>query len=88
MYPIPGYRYEVVTEVTEFVGLGKVLYRTLPTSPGFGMVLYRSHRTVRVRVIPGYVPRFYKKAYPTEHNLDIFRSVVENAPLVGRQSHY
>ena len=36
--------YESRTEVTELVGLGTVLYRTLPASPGFGIVLYRSLR--------------------------------------------
>ena len=58
-YRTLGYRYEVVTEVTELVGLGTLLYRTLPASPGFGMKdipharvpvrsCYRSHRTCRV----------------------------------------
>ena len=36
-YRVRSVGYESRTEVTEFFGLGIVLYRTLPASPGFGI---------------------------------------------------
>ena len=80
VYPIPGYGYEVLTDLTEVVSVksgrqteltelsGKrmtvlqdsqnISVQTSQTVSGMGMI-YRTHKTCRVRVIPGYVPRVY-----------------------------
>lgn len=56
-YPCPGVRPYV--RLTDFTKL-----------PGKGMRVSQNSQNCRVRGVPGYIPRVYKKSYPTENNLE------------------